>query len=432
MRKIESMAGSVLTGTVSRKIFLLAVAAILATNLFYGYKVYSESMETKPQDDGYAAVAKFMGIVQLIREKYVDKEKVSYDELFNNALRGMLRGLDPFSSYLDRESYHEMIRESEGAMFGDTGIHTMLRNHKLKVIASMEASPAHRAGIQRGDIIMFIDETPTSGLSHPECIKLLLGPPGSEVTLTLHREMENLTTKVTIVREFMEPHSVKSAFVEKEKMGYLSISIFIRTTAEDLDREIASLKAKGMTALIIDLRSNPGGLLDSAVDVSSRFIEDGELIVYIEGRSVEQRQEFPSRSREKTLNLPIAILVNDTTASAAEIFAGCMQHYKRAALIGDRTFGKGSVQSIMPLSEHSAIRLTTAKYYTPGEKVIHEHGIDPDIEVKISQRQANELYYQSLAYPGEVLPDFDGALRDDQLERAIEILKGIRLFSKAE
>ncbi|MBN1865011.1 MAG: S41 family peptidase [Victivallales bacterium] len=432
MQKIERMAGTVLARAPSRRILFLILSAILAANLFHGYKVYSESMETKPQDDGYAAVSKFMGIVQLIREKYVEKDKVTYDELFTNALRGMLRGLDPFSAYLDRESYEEMMRESEGSMFGGLGIHIIVRNHKLKVIAPMENSPAHRAGIMRGDVIMYIDDTPASGLSFPECLKLLQGPPGSKVTLTIHREIENLTTKVTIVREFIEPHTVKSAFIEKDRIGYLSVSIFIRTTAEDLDKELAALKARGMTALIIDLRSNPGGLLDSAVEVCSRFIEDGELIVYIEGRSVGDRQEFLSRDCKKTLNLPIAILVNDTTASAAEIFAGCMQDYKRAALIGDKTFGKGTVQSIMPLSEDSAIRLTTAKYYTPGNKVIHEHGIDPDIEVKLNQRIANDLYYQSLAYPGEVQPEVEGAVRDVQLERAIEILKGIRLFSKAE
>ena len=419
-------------GRFSRKVLLACVSGLMLLNLFHGHRVYSESMETIPQDDGYAAVAKFMGVVQLIREKYVEKDKVSYDELFTNALRGMLRGLDPYSAYMDRASYVEMMKESEGAVFGGLGIHIMVRNHKLKVIAPMEASPAHRAGIRRGDVIMFIDDTPTSGLSLPECLKMLQGPPGTEVSLTIHRETENFTGKISIVREFIEPHTVKSAFIEKDKIGYLLMSLFIKTTPEDLDKELALLKSKGMTALIIDLRNNPGGLLESAVEVSSRFIGEGNLIVYIEGRRNDERQDFLSRPRTKTLNIPIAILVNDTTASAAEILAGCMQHYKRAALIGDRTFGKGSVQSIMPLTEDSAIRLTTAKYYTPSEEVIHENGITPNIEVKVDQRVANDLYYQSLAYPGEVEPDFNGAVRDIQLERAIEILKGVRLFTKAE
>ena len=186
-----------------------------------------------------------------------------------------------------------------------------------------------------------------------------------------------------------------------------------------------------MTALIIDLRNNPGGLLESAVEVCSRFIEDDKLIVYIEGRKKSERQNFLARTRDKLLDIPIAILVNDSSASAAEIVAGCLQDYKRAALIGEKTFGKGSVQSVIPLSQKSAVRLTTAKYYTPSEKVIHENGIEPDITVDISTKNTNALYYQSLAYPGIVEPKVKGAIKDIQLERAIEILKGIRLFSKA-
>lgn len=413
------------------KFLALFLAVILGINLLYGYQAYSESMETKPQDDGYAAVSRFMNVVHLIREKYVDKEQVSYEELFTNGLKGMMRGLDPFSSYMDKKTYNRMVKETEGTEFGGLGIHVILKNHKLKIIAPMENSPADRAGIKRGDIIMYIDDKPTMGLSLPESMKLLKGPPGSEVSLTIYRENENLTKKIKLRRAIIEPHTVKWAFDDKDNIGYIRISLFNKPTADDLDNAIEKLKKKGMTALIIDLRNNPGGLLDSAVEVCSRFIENDKLIVFIEGRKKSERQNFLSRNRDKTLNIPIAILVNDSSASAAEIVAGCLQDYKRAALIGEKTFGKGSVQSVIPITNSSAIRLTTAKYYTPSERVIHEHGIEPDIKVDVNQKTTNDLYYQSLAYPGIVEPKVKGAVRDVQLERAIEILKGIRLFSRA-
>ena len=191
------------------RLFASLLVIILAINLIYGYQAYSESMETKPQDDGYTAISKFMNVVQLIREKYVEKEKVSYDDLFANALKGMLRGLDPFSSYLDEKSYIKMVRETEGTEFGGLGIHIIPKNHKLKIIAPMEGGPADKAGIKRGDVIMFIDDKPTTGLSLPESMKLLKGKPGTEVTLTIHRETENLTKKIKLTRAIIEPHTVK-------------------------------------------------------------------------------------------------------------------------------------------------------------------------------------------------------------------------------
>lgn len=413
------------------KAFAAVLFIVLAVNLLYGYQVYSESMETKPQDDGYSAISRFMNVVQLIREKYVDKDKVSYEDLFTNALKGMLHGLDPFSSYLDKKSYNRMVDETEGTEFGGLGIHIIHKDHKLKIIAPMEDSPADKSGIKRGDIIMYIDDKPTTGLPLPECMKLLKGPPGTEVSLTIYRETENLTKKIKMTRAIIEPHTVKWAFDAKDKIGYIRISLFNKPTADDLDKALKKLKEKGMTALIIDLRNNPGGLLDSAVEVCSRFIASDKLIVFIEGRKKSKRQDFNSRNREKTLNIPITILVNDSSASAAEIVAGCLQDYKRAALIGEKTYGKGSVQSVIPLTRDSAVRLTTAKYYTPSERVIHGHGIEPDITVDVSPQITNTLYYQSLAYPGIVEPKVKGAVKDIQLERAIEILKGIRLFSQA-
>ena len=207
------------TRHIPRGLFATLLILLLGTNLIYGYQAYSESMETKPQDDGYTSIRRFMDVVQLIREKYVDKEKVSYDELFTNALKGMLRGLDPYSSYLDKKSYRRMVIETEGREFGGLGIYIILKEHKLIIVAPMEDGPADKAGIKRGDVIMFIDNKPTSGLSRPESIKLLQGKAGSEVTLTIHREAENLTKKIKLTRDIIEPHTVKWAFDEKDKIS---------------------------------------------------------------------------------------------------------------------------------------------------------------------------------------------------------------------
>lgn len=411
-------------------IFMIWIG-ILVINLFFGYKAYSEAKSKQPKDDGYKDISQLMNVMQLIREKYVDVDKVTYQKLVNNAVKGMMQGLDPFSSYMEPKFYNDMVNETNGTGFGGLGIHISIKKGKLVIIAPIHGAPAYKAGIKPNDIVLFIDDKPISGMPMDECIKLLKGEPGSEVKLTIHRASENLTKAVTVVRKVIKPTTVKWAHIPEDDIGYIRISLFTKLTARDLDKAIQELKEKGITALVIDVRGNPGGLLDSAVDVCSRFIDKGKLIVFVEGRTKSDRKDYNSVSCEKVTDIPIAILVNGMSASAAEILSGCLQDHKRAVLIGERTFGKGSVQSIIPLPNKSAIRLTTAKYYTPSERVIHENGIDPNVVVDVDPLTANKLYSQCIAYPGVVLPDYSGAVRDTQLERSLEILKGIRLFKKS-
>lgn len=412
------------------KLFLPILTLALLANLFVGYDTYAKSTANDPDDDGYNAVSLLMNVMQLLREKYVDSDKVKYDKLVNNAINGMVRGLDPFSSYLTRRGYKRMVDETEGTGFGGIGIRIVVKHKKLTIIAPLQDSPAYNAGVKPDDVIMAIDGTPTASLSLPECIKLLKGPIGAPVTLTIYRSAKKTTKDIEIVRDVISPETVKYRTIGSG-LGYVKISLFSRPTAEDLDKALYNLKRKGVNALIIDLRGNPGGLLESAVEVASRFIPEGELVVYTEGRNKTRKKKFTSLDCEKTPDIPIAILVNGNSASSSEIVAGCLQDYKRAALIGEKTFGKGSVQSIVPLPNHTAVRFTTAKYYTPSKRVIHGKGITPDVKVPIDRQTTIKLYSQSMAHPGEIKPKTIDAVKDVQLERAIEILKGIRIFKKA-
>lgn len=379
----------------------------------------------------YRNISVFLQALQLVREHYVDKDKVSYERLMHGAMKGMLQELDPYSIYEEPERYKATMEDTTGK-FAGIGVVISMKNDVLEVVAPMEDTPGFKAGIQAGDVIMEIDGKSTRRMSIQDCVNLLKGAPGTSVTLKIYRKSDDSTKDISVERAMISVSSVKGAKIIKDGIGYVRLTQFSAPTAKSLDEALKKLKAQGMKGLVIDLRGNPGGLLTSAIEVCSRFLEKGELVVFTEGRKPSDRVEYRSIGCEKFPDLPLAILVNGNSASAAEIVSGCLQDHKRAVLVGERTFGKGSVQTVVPLSDKGAVRFTTAKYYTPSKKVIHGNGVEPDIHVDVSMATEAAIAQQISLFPGEIKPASQKSVKDIQLERAIEILKGISLFQEAK
>lgn len=391
--------------------------------------------EEQPQitkDSPYKSLNFFIQALLFVRENYVDQDKVTFDNLMHAALKGMLQELDPFSSYETPERFKSMMEDTNGK-FAGIGIVLTVKNNVLEIVNVMEDSPAFKSGLMAGDIVLEIDGKNISRVEFQQCIAMLKGKPGTKVTIKVYRRSDDTTRDFSVERAIIAVSSVKGTRIIDNSIGYVRITQFTATTARDLDAALAKFRENHVKGIIVDVRGNPGGLLTSAIEVCSRFLKKGEMVVSTEGRTAAQRVEYRSLESEKDVNIPLAVLINGSSASASEIFAGCMQDHKRAILVGSKSFGKGSVQTIVPMGQNNgAIRLTTAKYYTPSKKVIHGNGVEPDIIVALSPATENMLSQQIAFFPGEVKPE--GAqrpVRDIQLERAIEILKGVSLFKEA-
>jgi len=360
--------------------YLLVVTGLVAGVLVsIGHGVFAErgsTQATLPVEE----LRTFSDVFGRIKNDYV--VDVDDKELIENAIRGMLSGLDPHSSYLDAEQFTELQVGTTG-QFGGLGIEVGMENGFVKVIAPIDDTPAQRAGVQSGDLVIRLDDTPVKGMTLNEAVKVMRGEPGSDIELTIVREGLDQPLKITITRDVIKVKSVRARMLEPG-FGYLRISQFQSKSAENMVDAIDDLKKENkgpLEGLVLDLRNNPGGVLNGAVAVSDAFLKKG-MIVYTEGRIADSRLRFNATPDDVIDGAPLVVLVNQGSASASEIVAGALQDHKRAIIVGVKTFGKGSVQTILPLSSNSALKLTTARYYTPSGRSIQAEGITPDIELE--------------------------------------------------
>lgn len=366
--------------------------------------------------------------LDLIHDYYVDGDKVEMEDLTDRALEAIVSDLDPYSEYLSPRKLED-LRADTNQEFGGIGIRVEMKDHRLTVVAPMPGTPGAKAGLLRGDQITAVDGESIEGVSFRESIGYLRGKAGSQVLLTIYRPRDEESFDAEIIRELIGVDNVTSAKVLEDRIGYLRILQFgVRTGVEMVDK-IEELRADGIDALIVDLRGNPGGLLDVAVEVAAPFLEKGQLVVYTEGRQRYQNESWEVKAQQQAYDFPLVLLVNGSSASASEIVAGALKDWERATLVGEKTFGKGSVQSIMQLGDNAGLRLTTAKYYTPGGYVIHGNGIEPDVTVELSDDEIEKLAKQHYGLEfmtlEEFVEEFDfEPIADRQLDAALEVLRG--------
>tara|TARA_R110002110_G_scaffold414951_1_gene647111 strand:- start:390405 stop:391739 length:1335 start_codon:yes stop_codon:yes gene_type:complete len=384
----------------------------------------------------------FAEVLNRIRSAYV--EPIDDQTLLENAVRGMLAGIDPHSSYLANEAF-DLLQENTTGEFGGLGVEVGISNGFITIISPVDGSPADVAGIQAGDIVIKIDDTPTTDITIEETTELMRGEPGTDVVLTVLREGVDEAFEITVTRDVIRSRSVRSRFVEPG-FGYVRISQFVTGTGDEVVTALENLhlSSTDLKGIILDLRNNPGGVLQAAVDVVDAFITEG-LIVYTEGREDSAFTRYEATSADPSQGVPMIVLINQGSASASEVVAGALQDHGRAVIMGTQSFGKGSVQTVLPLTNDRAIKLTTALYYTPNGRSIQARGITPNIIVRqgrVTSVPDNLAIYREQDLAGhlennddpELIPDAidltreDVIVRDYQLNEALNILKGIALM----
>jgi carboxyl-terminal processing protease len=384
----------------------------------------------------YQELKLFGDVFQLVRNDYVDK--VGDEKLVEGAINGMLTSLDPHSNYLNAKNFDDMQVQTRGE-FGGLGIEVSMENGAVKVVSPIDDTPAANAGLKPGDLITQIDGAAVQGMTLPQAVEKMRGPVNSDITLTISRK-GRAAFDVKLTRAIIKIKSVNSLLIGKD-IGYIRIAQFTEQTDVGLTNAMAKLKddsGNKLTGLVLDLRNDPGGLLDQAVAVASAFIDKGE-IVSTRGRNPDDAQRYDSHTADITGGLPLAVLINGGSASASEIVAGALQDHHRGVLLGTRSFGKGSVQTIIPLPGHGAMRLTTARYYTPSGRSIQARGITPDIVVGAAKiehpAKPGEAKTGDAAKPtvevedSTVDPSIMGTADDYQLARAVDMLRGMALFN---
>ncbi len=429
-----------LAGMRKRSLLLwVLVATVAFAGVFVGrWSVTNVSAE----GEGYEELKVFTEVLKMVKQYYV--EEVKQKDLVYGAIRGMLSSLDPHSNFMTAEGFKEMQVETKGE-FGGIGIQIGIKDSVLTVIAPIEDTPADRAGVKAGDKIMKINNEITKDMTLQDAVSKMRGTPKTQVTISIMRDGWKEFRDFTLTREIIKIKSVRSKVID-EKIGYIKLNQFQEQSASDLAAALARLEEQKITALILDLRNDPGGLLSGAIDVSSQFLPKGKLVVYTKTKAGEKSEYFTDK--EIHFTKPMIVLVNQGSASASEIVAGALQDWGRAVILGTTTFGKGSVQTVIPLSDGSGLRLTTAKYYTPKGRSIQNTGITPDIVVKLEAKNGEKEHVvvrekdlqrhlkndQTEMKPEDketapVLMDLEE--KDDlQLQRAIDILKTWDVFKE--
>ncbi len=434
-----------------KTIFILSLGVMLGVFMGICGSVFAERSNTDATTDTevlpYEDLRTFTEIFGRIKRDYV--EPVSDKKLLEDAIRGMLSGLDPHSAYLVAEEYQE-LKEGTTGQFGGLGIEVTMENGFIKVVSPIDDTPAQKAGIKAGDLIIKLDDKPVKGMSLADAVKLMRGEPGSKIVLTIVREGEETPLKLTLARDIIKVKSVKSRILEKG-YGYVRISSFQSGTGDSLKEALAALKKENggvLKGLVLDLRNNPGGVLNAAVEVSDAFLKSG-LIVYTEGRIENSEMRFNAAPDDLIDGAPIVVLINGGSASASEIVAGALQDQKRAVIMGEKSFGKGSVQTILPTSNGAAVKLTTARYYTPSGRSIQAEGIEPDVTLARVKLEAlgkadftpvkeSDLSGHLQSGKGAVTDKKDGLDKDKDkldvadysLHEALNLLKGISIIKK--
>ncbi len=411
------------------KRFLVIIAAVFAGYGVAQFAARSRAPSWWPDRERDRNVRYFREVMQLVKENYVGDAPAGYKDLTQAALSGMVSTLDPHSQFMRADEFQETEEELSNA-FGGVGMQVEQRDGQVFVVAPIAGTPAERAGMRRGDRLLKIDGKTIENPTVEKTVRLVRGEPDTEVTITVYRASQNRTIDFKLKRERIRLESVQHAAMGPDGIGYVQITQFSERTGEEFTDALTGLEKQGLRALVIDLRDNPGGLLDAAVDVCNQFFDKDELIVYTQGRTPESRENFKAQGGHVPRTYPIAILVNGGTASAAEIVSGAMKDTRRAVIVGEKTFGKGSVQSVLELQDGEGLRLTTARYYTPSGITIHERGIAPQVELEVSADDESKIRLQQtridLTAPAEFADRFGFQRIDDaQLTTAQEVLTGV-------
>lgn len=432
----------------SRNLLLLFTGLVLGVSLTIGHSVFADrdgDANPLPLEE----LRTFTEVFANIKNNYV--EDTTDKELLENAIRGMLSGLDPHSAYLDLDAYKELQVGTSGE-FGGLGIEVSMEDGFVKVVSPIDDTPAERAGVKSGDLIIRLDDTPVKGLTLREAVNIMRGKPGGDILLTIVRDGVDKPLKIKITRAVIQVKSVKYETLDPG-FGYIRITQFQSHTGENLKDAISELKMENdgaLNGMILDLRNNPGGVLNAAVSVSDAFLEQG-LIVYTEGRIDDSELKFKATPNDALKGAPLVVLINSGSASASEIVAGALQDHKRAIIMGSKSFGKGSVQTILPMNNGAALKLTTARYYTPAGRSIQAEGIVPDISLdRISLTAVDEPEFEPVTEAnlaghldngngksGESA-DERAAIeaktnlvdRDYQLYEALNLLKGLHILNR--